>query len=274
MAESLSTYKAQDGQDLKYRKWEGFGDVLIYLHGVESHSGWFSDFALLLNRSGFTVYGLDRRGSGLNEYKKGDCEDYRLFFDDIDVFLRFAREENPSKRVYLIGICWGALLAVDYIADSPESVDGLVLLSPAIFRKVELPAHKRFAAIIASRLLPGLKFDIPIRDTMFTRSRRYLGLIRSDELRLRRLTARFFREILKMEEAYRSLNHRIDMPLITLLAGTDEIVDNVMVTKWFETITSADKTLRILSDCHHVMPFDDKPEELTGIIADWVRGRF
>jgi len=66
MKESLGQYRARDGRLLSFRKWGGAGDVIVYLHGVESNSGWFSPFASRLNMNGFTLYGIDRRGSGLN----------------------------------------------------------------------------------------------------------------------------------------------------------------------------------------------------------------
>ena len=36
--------------------------VLIFLHGIASHAGWFSETAAHLNEHGVAVYGPDRRG--------------------------------------------------------------------------------------------------------------------------------------------------------------------------------------------------------------------
>ena len=72
MKESLGQIRTRDGKSLSFRKWSGAADVIIFLHGVESNSGWFTPFASRLNEKGFTLYGLDRRGSGLNRENRGD----------------------------------------------------------------------------------------------------------------------------------------------------------------------------------------------------------
>ncbi len=74
MKESLGQYAARDGKMLNFRKWRGSCDVVIYLHGIESNSGWFSPFASQLAERDFTVYGIDRRGSGLNDENRGDIK--------------------------------------------------------------------------------------------------------------------------------------------------------------------------------------------------------
>ena len=80
MRESLGQYKTRDGKFLSFRKWSGIGDVFIYLHGIESNSGWFSQFASMFNDRGFTTYGMDRRGSGLNiQDVRGDIDDFHVF---------------------------------------------------------------------------------------------------------------------------------------------------------------------------------------------------
>ena len=57
MKESLGQIKTQDGKSFSFRKWSGADDVIIYLHGIESNSEWFSPFASQLNEKGFTIYG-------------------------------------------------------------------------------------------------------------------------------------------------------------------------------------------------------------------------
>ena len=115
MKEKLGQYRTRDGKSLSFRKWNGSGDVIIYIHGVESNSGWFSYFASRLNEKGFTLYGIDRRGSGLNNESRGDIGDYNVFLEDMEDAFGFVREENPGKRIFFMGICWGGILAVNYV---------------------------------------------------------------------------------------------------------------------------------------------------------------
>ena len=107
MKESLGQIRTQDGKSLSFRKWRGAADVIIFLHGVESNSGWFSPFASRLNEKGFTLYGLDRRGSGLNRENRGDIDDYNIFLDDI----------KEAQKVYVGNSVRGLLEAKVELAD-------------------------------------------------------------------------------------------------------------------------------------------------------------
>lgn len=273
MKESLGEYQARDGRSLAFRKWAGAGDVLVLVHGIESNSIWFRDFISHLNRQGFAIYGIDRRGSGLNEFGRGDIEDYKTFFNDIEDAIRFIGIQHPRNKIYLMGICWGGLLAVNYAISSNIKVDGLILLSPALYRKVDFSLFKKAIARICLCLKPRMHFTIPIKDGMFTTNAKYLSLIKNDKMRLRTLSARFFNQIIKMENEMSPLNHQIEIPVLVLLAGHDDIVDNKKVEQWFGRLISKDKELRIFSDFHHVMPFEEDSRPLADFISHWAKSR-
>ncbi len=273
MKESLGQYRARDGNLLSLRKWGNTGDVILYLHGIESNSAWFSRFASRLNENGFAVYGIDRRGSGLNSEGRGDINNYKIFLDDIEDALNFVRGENPGKKVFLLGICWGALLAVNCAATNGSIADGLILISPAIYRRVDLSVSIKAIAKICYFLKPGGHFKIPIKDSMFTTNKKYLDFIKKDPQRLRTLSCRFFNEIIRMEKDLSHVNHKITLPACVALAGHDEIVDNAKVKEWFRKIEFSDKTMEMFEDMHHVMPFDEDLDSLITFISGWAKKR-
>jgi alpha-beta hydrolase superfamily lysophospholipase len=273
MRESLGQYRTRDGKWLSFRKWSGSGDVIIYIHGIESNSGWFSYFASRLNNKGFTLYGIDRRGSGLNNEGRGDISDYNIFLDDIEDALGFAREENPGKKIFFMGICWGGILAVNYAANGRSAPDGLILLSPAIYRKVDLNGFIKVIAKACLFIYPKARFKIPIRDHMFTACERYLDFIKKDKMRMRSLTCRFFNEILRMERELTPISHKIRLPVAVLLAGNDEIVDNKKIEEWFKDLESDNKAIRVFDGLHHVMPFEKDIDPLVNFIDEWAKIR-
>ena len=271
MKESLGQYQTRDGKSLSFRKWQANGDVIVYLHGIESNSGWFSQLASQLAVRGFTLYGIDRRGSGLNPEDVGDIDDYNIFFNDIEDALKFVKEQNPGKTIYLLGICWGALLAVNYVLRKRINPDALILISPAIYRKVDLGPAVKIAAKVSSFFYPKARFRIPIRDRMFTNNQRYLDFIKNDKMRLHALTCRFFSQIIKMEIDFESLRSGLLLPVIVLLAGRDEIVDNERVKEWFNGLLSQDKAIRVFENFNHVMPFEEDITPLVDCMSDWAR---
>src|SRR5215216_3134842 len=86
--------RGPDGAPLNYRYWPAArsGDAAVYLHGIAGHSLWFSAAASRLAETGITVYGLDRRGSGLNvDLGSGHIPHHRAVLGDIRHFVNLAR---------------------------------------------------------------------------------------------------------------------------------------------------------------------------------------
>ena len=64
----MEQYVSFDGSKLSYVSHSGSGPkaetAIVYLHGIESHAGWFYHAADLLAGKGYDVYCLDRAKKG------------------------------------------------------------------------------------------------------------------------------------------------------------------------------------------------------------------
>ena len=71
----VMTHTAGDDYRWHYRFYPPTGQPrparIVYLHGIQSHGGWYEGSCAHLAAAGFPVYFLDRRGSGLNEQDRG-----------------------------------------------------------------------------------------------------------------------------------------------------------------------------------------------------------
>lgn len=266
---------ARDGKAIFYRKWEGQKekDVILYLHGLESHAGWFIDTGNLLNRKGFHVYAVDRRGSGRNEADRGHMENYWTLIDDVTEAINMTKAEHPDKGIYLMALCWGAKLAVTFVAYHQNLVNGLILLAPGIKTKADLSLKKKIDVAFSNIFMPRKLFDVPLEDSMFTKDPTRLEFIKNDKLKLTKATARFFFETGKMNRHLSGIAHKIQIPLLLFLAGEDLIVDNDRVKKWFARVGSGDKTIRVYHGCSHSLEFEKEIGDIVDYIADWIENR-
>src|SRR5215212_10836266 len=103
---------ASDGVDLHYLRWSSRRSppraVIIFLHGIASHAGWFGETAADLNRQGVTVYGPDRRGSGRSGGPRGHLDRYGRALDDVEEVLRLVAAEHPGTPRFLAASSWAA----------------------------------------------------------------------------------------------------------------------------------------------------------------------
>ncbi len=273
MVSEVKEFAARDKTRIFYREWEGKknGDIILYLHGLESHMGWFINTGNLLNQKGFHVYAVDRRGSGMSQAERGHMESYWTVLDDVKEVIELARRKHPGEKLYLAGLCWGGLVAATFACHHQDLIDGLILLSPAIRTKVDLPLKQKIDVAFSSIFRPRKLFDVPLADWMFTRNPKYLDFIKKDGVKLRKATARLFFETRKMNFCSDRIAHKLHIPVLVFLAGDDVIIDNEKVKKWFTTIGSKDKTIKVFGGCYHNLQFEKDVENLINYIADWIK---
>ena len=86
-AEVLSIVAA-DGYRLACRRYVPSGGrrprgLVVYLHGIQSHGGWYDASSRRLAEAGLAVYLPDRRGSGLNAADRGHAESWEQLAADV-----------------------------------------------------------------------------------------------------------------------------------------------------------------------------------------------
>lgn len=265
----------QDGCKHFLRSWVATPEraVLVYLHGIEGHSLWIGETASYLQAEGISVHAMDRRGSGMSKEARGDLTDYKLLVDDSETVVQSLHSKSRSAPLFVMANCWGAKVAALLCSGNrtiASTISGLILSSPAISVKVDLPFSKKL--LIALRFLSGnlTPIEIPLNPEDFTDNPSYLEFIRQDELRLLQATSRFFvnSQILTLLSSRAA--KQIDMPTLIVQAGTDSIVEHEGVKRWFDQLSSSDKELKIFDGIYHSLDFHHDPLEYRGILLDWL----
>ena len=107
------TIKLPDDYVVYARYWPGRAPAgaVLYLHGIQSHCGWYEESARRLQQAGFAVLQPDRRGSGRNQTDRGHAESHQQLIDDGLACGRRLLELTGQKQFHLIGISWGGKLA-------------------------------------------------------------------------------------------------------------------------------------------------------------------
>lgn len=246
--------------------------AFLYLHGIESHSGWFDRAATLLAARGFPVYCLDRRGSGINRENRGHPSGHAPrgidLTDDVDRAVAMLRADRRFDRIYLIGLSWGGKYALAYDATHPHRVDGLVLVTPGLMPRVDMPLPTKLAALTDYAFAPRRQHPIPITPEMFTTTPEHLRYIRHDPLRLHTVSAGFLRQSLRMDHLAKRRPAATAPPLLVFLAGHDRIIDNHATRQFLAANPQRPTTLIEYPDQTHSIQLD-APERLVRDIINW-----
>jgi acylglycerol lipase len=298
MQPTIATHVAPDGYRLHFRRWFPSGHPrarIVYLHGIQSHGGWYERSCRALCEAGCDVFFLDRRGSGLNEPDRGHAKNWQQLETDVVSFLRAVRggehaPTNGSDRtatadqntgvepaaallpVILLAVSWGGKLAAVVAARNGELVDGLGLLYPAIAARVRPRWDQVLLLKAAIRLGAGRRqMPIPLDNpALFTGSPRWQRFIAEDPLSLRQATLSLFRASHDLDRAVQDTAEQIRTPTLMMLAGRDQIIDNAAARAYFNRLASLEKKLIEYPEAQHTLEFEEPPDGFLADLAGWV----
>jgi len=260
-------FTTEDDLKLYYNYWpaENGAAVAVYLHGLESHMGWFFNLAESLNSKGINVYAFDRRGSGIN---RDSCKNFCLKYilSDLKIFLDLVKKEHPYSKIFLIGLCLGGKIAVSFASCFQNYVDGLALISPSLKNKLKFSLFD----ILSILFRPNSMLKIPIEDKMFTSNEKCLKYVSKDPMRLHYIPARHLLEIVKMDRSVKDALNNLRLPVLLMLAGIDDIIDTASIKKWFKKLPSPDKTIKVYKNCYHLLTFEENANEIIDEAAEWM----
>jgi acylglycerol lipase len=271
---SLTT---DDGVRLRLLHWRSERSppwaVVIFLHGIASHAGWFGETAADLSNRGVAVYAPDRRGSGRSTGPRGHLTRYERALDDVEQVVQQVSAEHPATPVFLAASSWAAKLAVVYAARRPALLSGLLLLGPGLLPTVNLTPVRRVRVVIGHLATPTARLPIPLTPELYTANPPYLGFIRSDPLRLLEATTRFFWETGRLDRRRGRDSAKLDLPVLLLQGEDDKMMDVAKTRRWFASLDLEDKTYRAYAGAGHTLDFEpDRTRYLTDML-EWLAVR-
>ncbi len=269
--------KLPDGQEtpvLHHHPPQRVGVPVLYVHGIQSHPGWFTGSAQVLARAGSEVFQVTRRGNGTATTNRGDAASANQLLDDVDAAVRYVLEQTGNKRLALLGISWGGKLLTAYaLRADVDNIDSLTLVAPGLKPLIDVSIATKLAILLALLFRPGTHFKIPLNDvSLFTDNPDMREYLRNDPHRLHRATARFLFASAMIDRTIARADARtLKVPITLILAGRDRIIDNESTCDLLEWL--ADRPVRIhMVDAAHTIEFEQERGGFYEILCQAVGG--
>ena len=263
---------------------------VLYVHGIQSHPGWFVGSALALADAGHTVFQVARRGSGENRRARGDAASAGLLLRDLGAACRFIRQDTGADRLHLLGVSWGGKLVCALAAETnriawwdagpgepsrakwgswptapeaphrPIGVASVTLVSPGIVPKMDVSPLMKLAIAACLILCRRRTFAIPLSDVeLFTDNEPMREYLRGDPYRLQRATARFLYASRRLDRSLRRAPAgALKAPTTLILAARDRIIDNSGTREVIGRL-SADRAVVEELEGSHTLEFQPDP---------------
>lgn len=246
---------------------------VLYLHGIQSHGGWFESSAARLAEDGWVVLLPDRRGSGRNQQDRGHAASPRRLLQDAVECLNELHQRTGLTTAHLVGVSWGGKLALAMRRFAPARLASLTLVAPGLFPLVDLPFMEKVRVGWSILAAPRSLFDIPLNDPeLFTANPRRQQFIRDDPLKLAQVTTGFLVASRRLDRYALAVRHDPrGCPLRVYLAGHDRIIDNRRTREFIRRLRWPERTILEYPDARHTLEFEDDPQAYFADLADGLR---
>lgn len=260
--------RARDGTPLAGRRWASaaapLGDVLL-VHGLAEHLGRYEGLATALAAASFRVTGVELRGHGDSEGRRGHVRRW----SDYGLDLNAAAEIGGP--FFVVAHSMGALAVLDWLRQ-PQPVLGLVLGSPLLGVAAGVPRWKEAAGRLLARLLPALPMSNGIDPTLLSHDEESNRRYAADPKVFRTVTPRWFEEMRAAIGRVQGDPGRFRVPLQLHLGMEDRIVD-VRAAERFAAGWGGPLEIQRWPGCYHELFQETVRERVFASVRAWLERR-
>lgn len=274
------TFTLADGTSIFFRFWRAAdpsAPVLVLLHGLGAHTGWFIDMGNSLNALGLTVYMDDHRGFGRSGGARGHVRDGSIYLRDIDAFRAEVRARQADVPLVLLGHSMGAIFAT-YLAAADATkgknqLAGLILMNPWVGDTVKLAPATVITTVIGGMLGSARYVSTGSETRGMTLSPEATTLLNADSYWVRQRSAAFLYQISRMRLGMLKQAALVRAPALVVQCEKDTTVSHPATRRCFELLGSSDKTWQTYPDFAHDCEFESGRGVLDAGLAQWTLQR-
>ncbi len=277
---SESEFAVRDGTRLHSYRWtsraaEGrSGAVILLVHGYGEYGRRYDHFARYLAGRGYVVHSYDQRGHGFSPGQRGHIQSYAQYVDDCSDVARQVAELHPQRALVLIGHSNGGLQVLRTVQRGEVAVAGLVMVCPMVALQ---PSHRPISRGVAS-VLAALMPRLPLPNGIDVRQLSHDSAIneawKADPMNHGRTTLRWYLSGLDAMAQAHAEAAKVTLPVLTLAAEFDTIVDPRGVVQLAEQLASADREIVTVEGAFHEVLNELDRAQTYARIGGWLNARF
>jgi alpha-beta hydrolase superfamily lysophospholipase len=271
------TLSLPGGGTLFLRSWRAAdpsAPVLVVLHGLGAHSGWFIDMANELHAHGLNVYAPDHRGFGRSEGPRGHVRRASDFLADIGALLDEVGKRHPSAPLVVLGHSLGGLFAI-YLAAAdarrkPPRLAGVILLNPGMAVAWKVPVGRQLRITVGGLRGSRRPWSVAPGAEAMTTNAEAAEMLAADTYWVRQQTARFLYQAELMRMGAMKRAGAVRAPALVIQSEADKSVVPAASKRCFERLGSKDKAFKTYPGFSHDLEFEPERAALDDDIAQWV----
>jgi alpha-beta hydrolase superfamily lysophospholipase len=260
-----------DGCKLFLRSWvTDSSDVVLILHGLGGHSGWYVNMADTLAARGLTVYADDHRGFGHSESLPGHIDNYVTLVEDCHALVSEIHRRHPDRKIYVLGHSMGGIFTTHLATKYGQSLAGILYLNPWVEDSSRISLGTTLSILVGGLFKSKRYYQVASGTETMTTRREAINMLNADTYWRRKQTASFLFQILLMRMAVLKLAKQITLPVLVMQAGQDKAILSAGTRKLYEALASKDKTWKGYAEFSHDSEFEEEHSRMDSDIVEWI----
>ena len=262
------------GLQIFVRSWRPEGNprgVVVIVHGFNSHGGHYLWTADQLVAGGLAVYALDLHGRGHSDGERYYLEKFADYLADVDALVKLAKSREPGLPVFILGHSAGGVISCVYTLEHQADLAGLIC---------ESFAFQVYAPDFALAVLKGLSHLAPHAHVLklpnegFSRDPKVVEALNNDPLLAHEVQPTLtVAEMVRADERLKKEFPLITLPVFILHGDADKVTKPGGSQFFYDTVGSADKTLKLYEGHVHDLLNDVGKETVIADIKNWIDAR-
>ena len=243
--------------------------IIALIHGMGEHSQRYNHVAQFFEKQRIVTMGIDLRGHGKSEGKRGHTPDYATLMNDIYRFLDKVKREFPNIPIILYGHSMGGNLCLNYIIRKQPNISGAIVTSPYLKLAFEPPKWKVVLGKLSAGLLPTLTQSTGLDTNAISRDKKIVKAYEVDEFVHDKITSAFFVNV-HFAGPY-AIEHaaKVNIPLL-LMHGLDDQLTSPEGTKEFMENAGENVTVKYWPGLFHEIHNEPEQLEVFQTELDWM----
>lgn len=243
--------------------------VIAIIHGMGEHFGRYRHVAQFFANAGYATIGIDHRGHGRSEGKRGHAPSLDHLMDNIALLLKKAGELFGDLPLVLYGHSLGGNLAANYVLRRKPKLKGLVLTSPYLKLAFSPPGWKVALAKGLAKILPSTTLPTELEEAALSRNQNVVKDYRNDPLVHDKMSASFFAAV--HPAALYAIEHAGELRVPTLVMhGTGDRITSPEGSKEFAQNNTQFVTLKLWESLYHETHNEPEKDQVLNYIIQWL----
>jgi len=245
--------------------------VVAIVHGVNSHSGYYTWAAEQLVAGGLAVYALDLHGRGQSDGERFYLEAIADYIGDVETLVGLAKSREPGLPVFLLGHSAGGVVSCVYTLEHQAELAGLICESFAF--QVAAPSFALAVVKGLSHLAPHAHV-LKLKNEEFSRDPDVVQAMNDDPLIAHEVQpTKTVAELVRADERLKREFPLITLPVMILHGTADKVTRPGGSQLFYDTAGSTDKTLKLYEGHVHDLLNDFGKDAVIADVKDWIAAR-